>query len=417
MTTRTRVFTPKLPAVVALAVAAVLTVAFTGAGQARAATAPVGLGTATTFAVLGGRGIANTGPSVISGDIGVGSNSAITGFGPAAVNGVQHVADAGAFQAETDVATAYNDAAGRTPVTSVPAELGGTTLFPGVYASGPLAITGTVTLDARNASDAVFVLQADTLTTAVNSTVVLTNGANACNVFWQVTRPASLGKNSVFAGTILALTSIAAGTGATIDGRLLAPNGTVKLHHDTITASICAVTPAGTTTTVPSTTTTGPTTTTTLVSGTTTTVPSTTTTVPSTTTTVPSTTTTVPSTTTTAPSAGHLGRATASGAVGAASDISTTTLPASTTSTTEPGSTAPGIFPTTTTAGVSGSATSTTDPTRAVALAGNPLTGTGQPLAGTGANVARTLGAALLAIALGAAVVWGSSRSRSRRRT
>ena len=83
---------------------------------ASAAQAPVGLGTAAPFAVLAGSTVTNTGLSVISGDLGVSPGTAITGFPPGVViDGTVHDADAVALQAQNDLTTAYNDAAGRTP--------------------------------------------------------------------------------------------------------------------------------------------------------------------------------------------------------------------------------------------------------------------------------------------------------------
>jgi len=174
-----------------------------------AAQPPVGLGTATSFAVLAGTTVTNTGPSVISGDLGVSPGKAIVGFPPGhVINGVQHKGDAIALQAKNALTTGYNDAAGRTPATVAPSDLGGKTLSPGVYkASSALGLTGTVTLDAKSDPNAVFVFQAvSTLITAPNSTVKLIGGAQACNVFWQVGSSATLGTGSTFVGTIMALT-------------------------------------------------------------------------------------------------------------------------------------------------------------------------------------------------------------------
>jgi LPXTG-motif cell wall-anchored protein len=151
--------------------------------------------------------------------------------------------------------TAYDDAAGRTPATTVSADLGGQTLVPGVYNSAAaLALTGTLTLDGQNDPDAVFIFQAgSTLTTASSSNVALINGAQACHVFWQVGSSATLGTNSNFTGHVLALTSITATTGATINGQLLARNGAVTLDTNTITNDVCAavVTPTPTATATP----------------------------------------------------------------------------------------------------------------------------------------------------------------------
>jgi len=260
---------------------AMAAIAAVGVGPAAAATAPVGLGTAGSFAVLAGSTVTNTGPSVINGDLGVRPGTSITGFPPGLVNGTQHSADAVALQAQKDLTIAYNDAAGRAPTATVTADLGGQTLVAGVYTGTTLSLTGTLTLDAQGNPNAVFIFQsAKTLITASASRIVLINGADPCNVFFQVGSSATLGTNSVFVGTILALTSITANTGATVAGRLLARNGAVTLDSNTITRPNCSVastTSTSTTSTSPtSTTSTSPTSTTSTSSSTTTSSSSTT---------------------------------------------------------------------------------------------------------------------------------------------
>jgi hypothetical protein len=213
--------------------------------RASAVATQVDLGTAESFAVLGGSAVTNTGPSVINGDLGVSPGSSVTGFPPGIVNGAVHVTDAVAAQAQNDLTTAYNDAAGQAPDVvfpdDPPVELGGRTLTPGVYnAPVSAAITGTLTLDAENDPDAVWVFQVgSTLTTASNSEVALINGASPCNVFWQIGSSATLGTGSDFVGTIMALTSISANTGADIEGRALARNGAVTLDTNVITRPLC----------------------------------------------------------------------------------------------------------------------------------------------------------------------------------
>jgi hypothetical protein len=217
------------------------------AAPAVAAQPAVGLGTAESYAVLAGSSVTNTGPSVLNGDLGLSPGTAVTGFPPGTVNGSTHVADAAALQAQSDLTTAYNDAAGRTPASKVSGDLGNQILAPGVYKSdSSLGLTGTLTLDGQNDADSVFILQAgSSLTTASGSSVRLINGAQACNVFWQVGSSATFGSTTSFAGNVIALTTITLDDGVTMSGRALARNGAVTLINDTISVARCA---AGTTT-------------------------------------------------------------------------------------------------------------------------------------------------------------------------
>jgi len=200
----------------------------------------VPLGTDATFAVLAGSTVTNAGLTIVTGDLGVSPGTAVTGFGPGAgtvVGGTIHAGDPTAAQAQLDLTTAYNNAAGRVNPMAVPADIGGSVIAPGVYkAPVSLAITGNVTLDGQNNPNSVFIFQmASTLTTSTNSTVTLIRGANACNVFWQVGSSATLNTASNFSGTILALASVSLGTGAVVNGRTLARTGAVSLLGDTVT--------------------------------------------------------------------------------------------------------------------------------------------------------------------------------------
>src|ERR1022692_724428 len=183
---------------------------------AGAAVAPVGLGTASSFAVLAGSTVTNTNPSILNGDLGVSPGSAITGFPPGVVNGTVHQTDGVAAGAQSDLTTAYNDAAGRTPATSLPGFIGaGQSLDAGVYkATSSLDVGGSLTLNAHGNAGAVFIFQVgSTLITDSASHILLLNGAQACNVFWQVGSSATLGTGSIFQGNILALASITVTTG------------------------------------------------------------------------------------------------------------------------------------------------------------------------------------------------------------
>lgn len=212
-----------------------------------ASTVKVELGSASTFAVLAGSGITNTGTTTIGGDaggnVGVYPGTSFVDTGVSMTGRVYLSDEFGiASLAQADLTTAYNDAAGRTPTVAITADLSGTTLTPGVYNSeSSIAITGTLTLDAQGDPEAVFIFQAgSTLTTAPNSEVKLINGAQYCRVFWQVGSSATLGTNSKFVGHLLAFTSITANTGAVVQGQLLARNGAVTLDTNTITNGVCA---------------------------------------------------------------------------------------------------------------------------------------------------------------------------------
>lgn len=202
------------------------------------------LGTAQSFAVLGGSTVTNTGPTIIVGDLGVDPGLAVTGFPPGLVSGgTIHAGDAVALQAQSDTTTAYNTLAGEAPTVDLTSQdLGGMTLTAGVYHFAAAAqLTGTLTLDAEGDPAATFVFQiGSTLTTASNSTVVLLNGATDCNVFWQVGSSATLGTTTAFVGNILALTSITLTTGATVSGRALARNGAVTMDSNDVSNLRCA---------------------------------------------------------------------------------------------------------------------------------------------------------------------------------
>jgi type VI secretion system secreted protein VgrG len=246
-------------------------------GGAAAASSAVPLGTAGNFAVLAGSGITNTGPTTLNGDFGTYPTTTIVGAASITVTGANHAGDAVTQQAKTDLLTAYNNAAGQGPTSPIAADLGGRTLTAGVYnSSSSIGLTGALTLDGGGNPNAVFVFQAgSTLTTASGSIVNLINGAQSCNVFWQIGSSATLGTGSTFRGSILASVSITVTTGTTVDGRVLARDGAVTLDTDKIIKPTCAA--AATTTAA---TTTAPTTTAATTTAATTTAPTTTATTP-----------------------------------------------------------------------------------------------------------------------------------------
>ncbi|MCW2970213.1 MAG: hypothetical protein JWO23_1340 [Solirubrobacterales bacterium] len=217
------------------------------AGSALAATATVGLGTAASFSVLGGSTVTNTGPTTMFGDLGLSPGSSVTGAPH--VLGQTHVDDAVAIGAKNALTTSYNDAAGRPSNGSAGTDLSGQTFLPGVRtaSSSLLLSSGAVTLDAQGDPNAVFIFQiGSTLITGSSTTVALINGAQACNVFWQVGSSATLGTGTRFVGTIMASGNITANTAATIHGRLLAQTEAVNMDTNTITTSNCASSVTGT---------------------------------------------------------------------------------------------------------------------------------------------------------------------------
>lgn len=206
------------------------------------AAAQISLGTADSFGVLAGSTVTNTGASVVGGNLGVSPGTAITGFPPGIVTppGTINSANAVAAQAQTDLTAAYVAIAGTPALVDLTGQdLGGLTLGPGVYSFASSAqLTGTLTLDAAGNPNAVFIFKiGSTLTTATGSSVNVINGGSACNIFWQVGSSATLGTTTVFAGNILALTSITLNTGASLSGKALARNGAVTLAGNAI--SVC----------------------------------------------------------------------------------------------------------------------------------------------------------------------------------
>lgn len=199
---------------------------------ATAQQASVNLGSNSSFAVLAGTTVTVTG--TLTGDVGVYPGTAyVPGTPPVTVNGLVYAGGPVAAQAQTDLATAYNDAAGRyvNPI-AVAGNIGGQTLVPGLYRStSSLAISsGNLTLDAQGNANAVWIFQiASTLTTTSGLQVILANGAKAGNIFWQVGGSATIGTTCVFQGNILAAVSISMLTGSTLTGRALAIGGAVTI--------------------------------------------------------------------------------------------------------------------------------------------------------------------------------------------
>ena len=206
---------------------------------ATAVTAPViPLGAAASSGILAGTQVTCVTGGVIEADVGVSPGNTVTGFPPCIQTGVRNLGNATAATAQLALTTAYNNLAGMVcpPANAIVANLGGTTLAAGVYCTAiGISVSGTLTLNGGGDPNAVFVFQAgSSLTTAGN--VVLINGAQAKNVFWQVGSSATIGTGSQWQGNILALSSITLVDSATLLGRALARNGGVSLtSNNTIT--------------------------------------------------------------------------------------------------------------------------------------------------------------------------------------
>ena len=222
---------------VGIAGIAALALAIVGAQSAQAVATDPGLGTADSYEVLAGSQVFNTGPTTVTnGDVGLYPGSAVIGFPPGLVNnGVQHVSDAQALQAQSDATNAFSVASGEPVDQTGFGDLSGLTLTTGVYVGNTLTLTNTLVLDGGGNTNAVFIFKTgSTLITSSGSQVQFINGANACHVYWVVPSSATIHTGSNFAGTVLALTSITAETGATITGRLFAQTGAVTLDTNTL---------------------------------------------------------------------------------------------------------------------------------------------------------------------------------------
>ncbi len=235
---RTRTARVAIGALALLVVGPFLAGAPASAAPADVAAGPVSLGSAAGFSVLGGPSIANTGAgTVLALDLGV--TGTLAGFPPGTVNGVQHVGDAAASTAQEDRQTAYDSVVAQTGGTAFGGDLAGKTFTPGLYSTAAaITNTGVIKLDAGGDPSARFVFQIGAaLSSAASTSVVLTNGALANNVYWQVVGAVALGANAKWVGTILGAGAVSFGDGASLKGRALTP-GAVALANSPITKPI-----------------------------------------------------------------------------------------------------------------------------------------------------------------------------------
>lgn len=199
----------------------------------------VNLGSAASYALLAASTITSTGLSTANGDLGVSPGTSITGFPPGVFTGTKHLGDPASAAAEADAGTAYGQAAGLPCGTVLSGQdLGGKTLFPGVYCfATSAAINGVLTLDAQGAANAIFVFQiGTTLTVTTNSQVLLVGGARACAVTWQVGSSATLNLGAAFAGNVIAKASVSVLDNVVVQGGLYALSGGVSLINDRVSA-------------------------------------------------------------------------------------------------------------------------------------------------------------------------------------
>lgn len=205
------------------------------------ASAQIALGTAANFGVLGATpSVTNTGPTVVTGNVGIFPAASITGFPPGTLTGSLQAGTPAAGTAQTDLTVAYTAAAAavcNTDLTGV--DLGGLTLAPGVYCfSSSAQLTGNLTLDFQGNPNAAFLFKVGSaLTTASASSVLSINtGGAAClpNINFQIGSSATLGTGSNIAGNILAQASITGTTGSILRGRALARTGAVTLDTNQV---------------------------------------------------------------------------------------------------------------------------------------------------------------------------------------
>jgi len=217
---------------------------------AYAANSP-GLGTATSYSILAGSAVTNTGATTISGDVGISPGIGVpphySGFGTVTLGGSIHDGDSAALQAQADTAAAFTDLGSQTCDTTYAGtqDLVGLSLVPGVYCADAFELTGTLTLNGADTGVWIFKSASSIVTTGSTANIVFTGGGQPCNVWWRAVSSATFDVSSSFAGNVLADTSITFATGASLNGRALARTAEVTLDNNSITGPTCVVTPPG----------------------------------------------------------------------------------------------------------------------------------------------------------------------------
>jgi type VI secretion system secreted protein VgrG len=201
------------------------------------------LGSASSYGVLARDAIHNSNASVVVGHLGSGTAASVTGFPPGTVTrGTIHEGDAMTLRALSDITIGENGQGGEPCGDNLTGQdLGDRTLSPGVYCVVDSAsLNGTLTLDGGNDPEATFLFQlGSTFDAATGSQVVLTNGTLACNVWWVVLDDVKFDTQTIFAGTMISFGDIIAAPGTAVDGRLLAPHGSITMDTAAVEADDC----------------------------------------------------------------------------------------------------------------------------------------------------------------------------------
>lgn len=210
-----------------------------GSSWSVASAPPVSAGRAAPFALLAYSSITNAEQfglgTTVQGSAAVSPGSTFTGFRQTDVSGTVELGNLTARNVRADALALYTALGARaTTSTRVPTLTG--TIRPGVYTSttGAFTVSGTVTLDARGDSSAVFVFSAATIATAASSVIVLANGASAANVYWRATNTVNLGQSAVGRGTFLANGNATVQKGGYVTGRVMSLNGAITITRSDV---------------------------------------------------------------------------------------------------------------------------------------------------------------------------------------